>query len=100
MRKDAYEIKWRDTTTDGDHITKEHTRVQNIKDLDYKPIRVMFYYPNRKQVVKIQQTLQTMYSGVDGKYYFGENAWEIIKNRTGVDLLHILEKIAEMKTGD
>ena len=60
----------------------------------------MFYYPNRKQVVKIQQTLQTMYSGVDGKYYFGENVWEIIKNRTGVDLLHILEKIAEMKTGD
>src|SRR5258708_4315557 len=24
--KDALEIKWRDATTDGDHITKEHTR--------------------------------------------------------------------------
>ena len=27
---DAIEIKWRDATTDGDHITKEHTRLQNI----------------------------------------------------------------------
>ena len=71
--KDAYEIKWRDATTDGDHITKEHTRVQNIKDSGYKPIRVMFYYPNRKQAVRIQQTLQTMYSGVDGEYYFDKN---------------------------
>ena len=24
---DAHEIKWRDATTDGDHITKEHTRI-------------------------------------------------------------------------
>jgi type II restriction enzyme len=29
---EAYEIKWRDATTDGDHITKEHTRVQNVKN--------------------------------------------------------------------
>lgn len=27
---DAIEVKWRDATTDGDHITKEHTRVQVI----------------------------------------------------------------------
>lgn len=97
---DAYEIKWRDATTDGDHITKEHTRVQNIKDSGYRPIRVMFYYPNRKQAIRIQQTLQTMYSGVDGEYYFGEGAWGVIKERTGVDLLSILEKIAETKTSD
>ena len=45
----AYEVKWKDATTDGDHITKEHTRVQNIKNADYKPIRIMFYYPNRSQ---------------------------------------------------
>ena len=25
---DALEVKWKDATTDGDHITKEHTRVQ------------------------------------------------------------------------
>ena len=27
----AHEIKWRDATTDGDHITKEHTRVKSYK---------------------------------------------------------------------
>ena len=29
---DAIEIKWRDATTDGDHITKEHTRIQAVSD--------------------------------------------------------------------
>ena len=45
VNKEAFEIKWRDATTDGDHITKEHTRVKNIKLHKYKPIRIMFYYP-------------------------------------------------------
>lgn len=40
----AIEIKWRDATTDGDHITKEHTRMKVINSYGYKPIRVMFYY--------------------------------------------------------
>ena len=35
---DAIEVKWKDATTDGDHITKEHTRVQVIKNHGYKPI--------------------------------------------------------------
>lgn len=35
--RDAIEIKWRDATTDGDHITKEHTRMQNIKAVDTSP---------------------------------------------------------------
>ena len=39
---DALEIKWRDATTDGDHITKEHTRMQAVRDAGYKPVRVMF----------------------------------------------------------
>lgn len=96
--KEAFEIKWRDATTDGDHITKEHTRVQNIKNHGYQPIRVMFYYPNRSQAIKIQQTLQTIYAGVEGKYYFGDEAWNFIKKKTGIDLLGILQKIADEKT--
>lgn len=28
----AHEIKWRDATTDGDHIMKEHTRVKAIQE--------------------------------------------------------------------
>lgn len=92
--KDALEIKWRDATTDGDHITKEHTRIQAIGDAGYRPIRVMFYYPNRSQAVRIQQTLETLYSGVDGEYHYGDAAWEYVQSRTGADLHGILRKIA------
>ena len=96
--KEAFEMKWRDATTDGDHITKEHTRIKNIKNAGYKPIRIMFYYPNRKQVIRIQKTLKTIYAGVGGEYYFGKGSWEIIKKKTGVNLLGILEKIAVTRT--
>lgn len=94
----AYEIKWRDATTDGDHITKEHTRVKNIKAAGYVPVRVMFYYPNRSQAIKIQQVLEDIYKSVGGEYYFGDSAWEYMKRATGIDLLNILHRIAEMKT--
>lgn len=93
--KKAYEIKWRDATTDGDHVTKEHTRVQNIKNAGYKPIRIMFYFPNRTQAIKIQETLKTVYIGVNGEYYFGESAWNFVEETTGVNLLDILESIAK-----
>lgn len=93
--KNAYEIKWRDATTDGDHITKEHTRAKNIKEKGYIPIRIMFYYPNRDQAIRIQETLQTLYIGMGGEYYSGDNAWEYIKNMTKVDLYSILKKSIE-----
>ena len=90
----ALEIKWRDATTDGDHITKEHTRVKVIKENGYIPIRVMFYYPQRLQAQKIQETLETLYKGIGGKYYYGDYAWNYIKEFTGIDLLEILKQIA------
>jgi len=92
---DALEIKWRDATTDGDHITKEHTRIQAVVDAKYTPIRVMFYYPNRAQAIRIQQALETLYKGVGGKYFFRDAAWKYVKDRTGVDLLRILRKLAK-----
>ena len=95
----AYEIKWRDATTDGDHITKEHTRVKVIQGYGYKPIRIMFYYPNREQAIKIQKTLETLYLGVCGEYIYGENAWEYILKETGVDLKLILTEIVSEKEG-
>lgn len=99
VEEKAYEIKWRDATTDGDHITKEHTRLQNVKMFGYTPIRIMFYYPNRLQAIKIQETLRTVYHGVEGEYYFGEDSWKYIKDETGIDLKHILEKIAQEREG-
>jgi type II restriction enzyme len=99
VEQKAYEIKWRDATTDGDHITKEHTRLQNIKLEGYTPIRIMFYYPNRIQAIKIQETLRTVYHGVGGEYYFGESSWKYIQTETGIDLKAILEKIAQNRAG-
>jgi hypothetical protein len=96
--EDALEIKWRDATTDGDHITKEHTRIRSIVAAGYRPVRVMFYYPNRGQAIKIQQALETLYKGVDGEYYFGDDAWAYIMRRTGVDLESILQNIADSRT--
>ncbi len=94
LGSDAIEIKWRDATTDGDHITKEHTRIQAVIDAGYRPIRVMFYYPNRAGAMKIRQTLETLYKGVKGRYYYGDAAWRYLKDKTGVDLLGILKQLA------
>lgn len=98
VETDAHEIKWRDATTDGDHITKEHTRVQVIKNAGFTPIRVMFYYPQREQAKRIQETLKTLYQGIGGKYYYGEQAWEYIHKYTDVNLLNILSEIADLKS--
>ena len=96
----AIEIKWRDATTDGDHITKEHTRIRAIADAGYTPVRVMFYYPNREQAIRIQQTLETLYSGVRGQYHYGEQAWDYVQEHTGIDLRTILENLAEENSRD
>ncbi len=93
--KNAVEIKWRDATTDGDHITKEHTRIKVIAEAGFTPIRVMFYYPNRRQAIRIQQTLETLYQGIGGEYHYGDEAWDYVSTRTGIDLKEILKRIAE-----
>ena len=64
----AHEIKWRDATTDGGHVTKERTRVKVINEKGYVPIRVMFYYPQRVQAQKIQAALEKLYTEIGGKY--------------------------------
>ncbi len=83
---DAIEIKWRDATTDGDHITKEHTRIKVIKEHGFNPIRVMFYYPNRDQAIRIQETIKTVYKGIGGECYMGDDAWSYVQKKTGIDL--------------
>ena len=92
---DAIEIKWRDATTDGDHITKEHTRIATIADAGYIPIRVMYYYPNRSQAIRIQETLATLYAGLGGQYHYGDSAWDYVNKRTEIDLKAILELLAD-----
>ncbi len=91
----AFEIKWRDATTDGDHITKEHTRLRAVSNAGYTPIRVMFYYPNRSQAVRIQQAMETLYKGLGGQYLYGDAAWSYIHSCTDIDLLTILRTLSE-----
>ena len=94
IESNAIEVKWRDATTDGDHIIKEHTRVQVIKNHGLKPIRLMFYQPNRSQAIKIQVTLKTLYEGIEGEYYSQADAWEYMSRNTEIDLKAILTEIA------
>ncbi len=96
--KRAYEIKWRDATTDGDHITKEHTRIKTIAAAGYEPIRLMYYYPNRAQAMRIQAAIEDLYLANGGAYYYGDTAWEHLKTVTNIDLLAILEEIAVENT--
>ncbi|MCC6364503.1 MAG: ApaLI family restriction endonuclease [Bryobacterales bacterium] len=53
----------------------------------------------RTQAVRIQQTLETLYHGVSGDYYYGESAWSYVRDATGTDLKRILEVIAEENQG-
>lgn len=55
----------------------------------------MFYYPNRAQAVRIQQTLETLYRGVNGSYFYGDAAWNYLHRETDTDLKAILERIAQ-----
>ena len=93
----AIELKWRDATTDGDHITKEHSRVKEIKNHGYTPIRIMFYYPQRDQAIKIQETLKTLYHGIGGEYYAVDDAWDYLAKISGYDLKLILKEIAQSR---
>jgi len=60
----------------------------------------MFYYPNRSQAIKIQESLETLYNGVGGEYHFGDAAWHYMKQRTGVDLHGILKRLAKENTAN
>lgn len=90
--KRAIEIKWKDATTDGDHIKKEHKRVRIIQEAGYIPIRIMFFEPNRDQAIRIQSKLRDLYHELGGEYYSGDKAWEYLERDTGIDLKSIIER--------
>lgn len=93
--KKAYEIKWKDATTDGDHIKKEHKRVQIIKNAGYVPVRIMFFEPNRSQAIRIQAALRKLYEDIGGEYYAGEEAWNYMLKETGIDLKGLFNRMKE-----
>ena len=64
-----------------------------ISEAGYIPIRIMFFEPNREQAIRIQAKLRELYQEIGGEYYSGEDAWEYLKNDTGIDLKRILERM-------
>jgi len=93
----AHEIKWRDATTDGDHIRKEKNRIIATEKAGYTPVRLMFFKPNRKQAQKIQKSIEQLYKENRGNYYSGKDAWDYVFEKTGVDLKAILIQISQDK---
>ena len=71
----------------------EGIRIKNF----YKII--MFYYPNRDRAIKIQQALEAICTGMGGKYFFGDSAWEHIKSISNVDLHGLLQEMANQNAG-
>ena len=84
--------KWKDATTDGDHIKKEEKRVRVIKEAGYCPIRIMFLSLIENKLSKFKEKLYELYRSVGGEYYSGEDAWEYLQSNTGIDLKTILER--------
>ena len=57
----------------------------------------MFYYPQRDQAIKTQETLKTIYIGVGGEYHAGDEAWDYLQEVSGYDLKQILIEIAKKR---
>lgn len=87
----AHEIKWRDATTDGDHIKKEHNKVRTIIAAEHIPVRVMYYMPVRTQARKIQTRILALFEE-HGEAYVGDDAWRYVTEYSGVDLKQLLTK--------
>lgn len=93
----AHEIKWRDATTDGDHVRKEMDKVRCIVASGLVPVRVMYFWPNREQAQRIQTRITELYRQ-HGEAHIGQDAWAYIHTYTGFDLRGYLAQKAEEKT--
>jgi hypothetical protein len=87
----AHEIKWRDATTDGDHIKKETNKVKTIVAAGHTPVRVMFYMPVRTQARAIQNRILGLFREY-GEAYVGDEAWSYVSDYSSVDLRGLLRE--------
>ena len=84
--REAIEFKWRDATTDGDHVRKERSRLAAIRLRGYVPVRLMLFEPDREGARKIQAALEWAYEAAGGVYLAGKEAFGFVHRRTGIDL--------------
>ena len=91
INKVAYEVKWRDAGTDGDHLKKEFNKVDAVLKLGYKPIRLTFFMPELKQSNNSQKKIIEYYKN-NGEAYTGNDAFKYVKSLTGYDLKKMFDK--------
>ena len=89
-KKLAYEIKWRDAGTDGDHKNKEYRKVDLLIEKGYTPIRLTFFMPELERSLNAQKQIIDYYTK-RGKAYTQESAFEYINRMADIDLLQILK---------
>lgn len=90
-KKVAYEIKWRDAGTDGDHKAKEYRKVDIIKGMGYTPIRLTFFLPELPRSLKAQQDIINYYENC-GQAYTGEDAFNFVNKMAKINLWSIFSK--------
>lgn len=88
----AHEIKWRDATTDGDHVKKERNKIKSILAAGHVPVRIMYYMPVRANAMRIQERILAEFRAA-GEAYVGEEAWRYVEDYSGVDLRTTLLKL-------
>ena len=89
-KKLAYEVKWRDAGTDGDHTNKEFRKVDLLVQQGYTPIRLTFFMPELERSLKAQTKIINYYDE-HGKTYTQDKAFEYINQMANIDLLQILK---------
>lgn len=87
----AIEFKWRDATTDGDHVAKEAAKLKAVVEAGYSPVRLVLFEPNRASSRAIQSDLARLYASLGGTYLSGAPAWDYVQAKTGIDLLNALQ---------
>lgn len=78
----AVEIKFRETTTDGDHARKEMGKLKSVIEHGLVPVRLVMYgQPNG---------YERLYEEFGGVYLVGEKAWNWVQEKTGLDVHALL----------
>ena len=67
--------------------------MQTVRNAGYKPIRAMFYYPNRVRAQRIQKNLGNSLRRCRRRIPLWKRHMNYIQKYTGVDLKDVLEKI-------
>jgi hypothetical protein len=92
VNNQAIELKWRESTTDGDHFIKEEVKVHNALKHDYAPIKLVFCDSIYGQSKKASEKMKRMYIKNGGQFISGIDAWKYLDKLVGFDVLKFIKK--------